>query len=153
FVLIDSAPQRGTTVRIYFPAGSAVTLPTVAAPTPTTLSGTETILLVDDEEPVRRAARRVLERFGYRVLVSADGAEALGIIQQREAEIHLVISDVAMPRLGGRGLYDAARASGATMKFLFTSGYTARDLGSTEIDPSVPFVHKPWTVEDLLKRV
>ncbi|MBI4500342.1 MAG: response regulator [Gemmatimonadetes bacterium] len=155
FVHVDSAPQRGTTVRICFPVGDSPALPEQqGAPRASPPRGTELILVVDDEEPVRRAARRVLERFGYRVLTAGDGTEALGIIRERGNEIDLVISDVAMPRLGGRGLYDAARASGAKMKFLFASGYTARDIGATgDIDPSLPFIHKPWTLDDFLRRI
>jgi hypothetical protein len=59
-----------------------------------------------------------------------------------------------MPNLGGRGLYDAARASGAKMKFLFASGYTARDVGATgDIDAALPFIHKPWTLSEFVGRV
>jgi len=154
FVLIESQPKTGTTVRIYFPVvtGTATQKATVVEEAPR--GGTETILLVEDEDPVRRAARRVLERFGYRVLVASNGVEGLEIIRARGPEIDLVVTDVVMPKLGGRGLYDAARASGARMKFLFASGYTARDVGATgEIDSDLPFIHKPWTVAEFARRV
>jgi two-component system cell cycle sensor histidine kinase/response regulator CckA len=154
FVEVDSAPGRGTAVRIFFPLGQASPARESGAADAALAGGTETVLVVDDEEPIRRTARRVLERFGYRVILAADGAEALDLIRERGKEIDLVISDVAMPKLGGQGLYDAARASGTQIKFLFTSGYTARDIGATvEFDATLPFVRKPWTLEDFVRRV
>src|SRR6185503_10207473 len=146
YILIDSEPNAGSTVRIYFPVAQAGDAALSILRETLPRGGNETILLVEDEEPIRRTARKVLERFGYRVQVAADGEEALEVIRERGEEIDLVISDVVMPRMGGRGLYDAARASGAKMKFLFASGYTARDVGATgEIDADMPFIHKPWT--------
>jgi signal transduction histidine kinase len=154
YILIDSEPNAGSTVRIYFPVAQAGDAALSILRETLPRGGNETILLVEDEEPIRRTARKVLERFGYRVQVAADGEEALEVIRERGEEIDLVISDVVMPRMGGRGLYDAARASGAKMKFLFASGYTARDVGATgEIDADMPFIHKPWTIADFVRRV
>jgi CheY-like chemotaxis protein len=154
FVTVDSAAGRGTTVRVFFPSGFPVPQAEAPQPAGSELRGNETILLVDDEEPIRRTARRILERYGYRVLLASDGAEALNLIREHGSEIQLVISDVAMPKMGGKGLYDAARSDGAKMRFLFASGYTARDIGATgEFDPTLPFVRKPWTMEDFVRRV
>jgi signal transduction histidine kinase len=154
FVMIESQPRAGTAVRIYFPIATAPAVEKAAVSEELPRGGHETILLVEDEEPVRRAARRVLERFGYKVIVASDGEEGLGFIRSHGSAIDLVITDVVMPRLGGRGLYEAARASGAEMKFLFASGYTARDVGATgEIEADLPFIHKPWTVAEFTHRV
>jgi two-component system NtrC family sensor kinase len=154
FVLVESQPGRGTTVRIYFRPAATAPMEECKATEGTPRGGTETILLAEDEEPIRRTARRVLERFGYKVIAAGDGAEALEIIRRRRQEIDLVLTDVVMPRVGGRALYEAARAEGAKMKFLFASGYTARDLGATgAIDADLPFIHKPWTIADLARRV
>jgi signal transduction histidine kinase len=154
FVMIDSQLKAGTTVRIYFPIVAVTAKPAAVAAETLPSGGNETILLVEDEDPVRRAAKRVLDRFGYRVLVASNGEEGMAIIRERGAEIALVVTDVVMPKLGGRGLYDAARAAGAKMKFLFASGYTARDVGATgEIESDLPFIHKPWTVAEFARRV
>ena len=154
FVLVESQPGMGTTVRIYFRPAATTAIQETKTAEIEPRGGNETILLAEDEEPIRRTARRILERFGYKVIAAGDGAEALEIIRRRRQEIDLVLTDVVMPRLGGRALYDTARAEGATMKFLFASGYTARDLGATGvIDADLPFIHKPWTIADLARRV
>ena len=115
---------------------------------------TETILLVEDEEMVRRAGRRILEKHGYRVIQAANGAEALDVLRERGKEIALVVSDVVMPRMGGRELYASLRAEGFTMPFLFTSGYTDRMSSDTvALDPSVPVLPKPWTWTELTASV
>ncbi len=148
FVDITSEPDRGTTVDLYFvPAGhDQAPVATVAKPTPMR-GGTEAILLVEDEEPLRRAARRVLERAGYSVLVANDGSEALVMLDN--VEVDLVISDVVMPKMGGPALLASARAQGCTVPFLLTSGYT----NPAAIDAAAPLLYKPWETEELLARV
>ena len=103
---------------------------------------------------VRRAGRRILEKHGYRVLQAADGAEALALLRERGSEIALVVSDVVMPRMGGRELYALLREEGYRMPFLFTSGYTDRMSSDTiALDPSVPVLPKPWTWTELTASV
>jgi DNA-binding response OmpR family regulator len=116
--------------------------------------GTETILLVEDEEPIRRSATRVLERFGYTVLVAEEGHIALELFRSHAGSVDLVITDVVMPRMGGRALHDRLRGEGHTVPFLFTSGYTARDVReNATLDPGAPFLHKPWNLSELLVKV
>jgi DNA-binding response OmpR family regulator len=110
--------------------------------------------VVEDEEPIRRAAKRILEKHGYRVLLAADGREALDVLGEHRNVVDLVISDVVMPRLGGAKFYETMREGGSPPRILFTSGYTDRDVrGGGAIDPSLPFIHKPWTVSDLLIKI
>jgi PAS domain S-box-containing protein len=156
---VDSAPARGTRVKVYFPA--------VAAGAPAigdgleggrdVRGGNETILVVEDEGDLRRVAKRILEQAGYQVLTAADGQEALEVLRQPPGPIHLVLSDLVMPRLGGRGLYDAARRAGNTTPFLFASGYSpdspGDERGSLPPELGVPLLHKPWTHDDVLTRV
>jgi two-component system, cell cycle sensor histidine kinase and response regulator CckA len=153
---VDSAPGRGTRIKVYFPA--------VAAGAPvagdaleggrTVHGGTETILVVEDEGDLRRVAKRILEQAGYQVLTAADGQEALEVLRQPPGPIHLVLSDLVMPRLGGRGLYDVVRREGNTTPFLFASGYSpGDDRGSLPPDLGVPLLYKPWTHDDVLTRV
>jgi hypothetical protein len=150
---VDSAPGAGTTVTIHLPIAE----PTVAQPTPRSSpavraegGGGELVLIVEDEDMVRRAGRRILEKNGYRVLLAGDGEEALTILRDRAAEIALVVSDVVMPRMGGRELYEQARAEGITTPFLFTSGYTDRIASeAAALDPTIPVLPKPWTWHEL----
>ena len=152
---VQSTVGRGTTVIIALPiADLRVASPTPRATTLVREGATETILLVEDEEMVRRAGRRILEKHGYRVLLAGDGAEALTLLRQHGSEIALVVSDVVMPRMGGRELYASLRDEGFTMPFLFTSGYTDRMSSDTvALDPSVPILPKPWTWAELTASV
>ncbi len=154
-VELDSAPGRGTRVHVYLPivegapagAGGAV-----AAVEPT--EGHETILVVEDESAIRDAARRVLERQGYRVITARDGVEALECFRAHEGAIGLIVCDVVMPRLGGRQVQDALTREGKSVPFLFTSGHTGR--GAPEagaLDAATPFLAKPWNATELLQRV
>ena len=154
-ISVRSTPGRGTTVTIGLPLAET-TVPN-ATPRSAMLireGATETILLVEDEEMVRRAGRRILEKHGYRVIQAADGAEAMELLREHGSEIALVVSDVVMPRMGGRELYASLRAEGFRMPFLFTSGYTDRMSSDTvALDPSVPVLPKPWTWTELTASV
>jgi len=177
-VTVDSAIGIGTTVRVWLPRGEAVAPPGAARATPgggfeVPVAGTEgdtllrvagrtaaaggageIILLVEDELPLRVAAQKVLERLGYRVLSAGDGEKALRLFHAHQASIGLVITDLMMPGLGGRGLYDALRAEGQQVPVVFMSGYVSADMRESErLDPTVPFLEKPWTVEELARVV
>jgi len=152
---VESAPGKGTRFRIYFPVVDAVV---AAAPREVALPadaprGSETILVVEDDDQLRRSAKRLLEEAGYQVLTAADGLEALDVLRQGAA-VQLVFSDLVMPRLGGRALYDAVRRDGHTVPFLFASGYSdPSGRGAATLDPGAPLLHKPWTGPDLLSQV
>ncbi len=152
---VESTPGQGTRVTIGLPLAE-VMVPN-ATPRSAMLireGATETILLVEDEEMVRRAGRRILEKHGYRVMQAADGAEAMALLRERGSEIALVVSDVVMPRMGGRELYASLREEGFRMPFLFTSGYTDRMSSDTiALDPNVPVLPKPWTWTELTASV
>jgi len=155
FIEIESALGQGTSVALYFPlAAETTTRDAAAAAVAASSDGTETILLVEDEAAIRRAAKRLLEKKGYTVLLAGDGVEALDVFERHDSNIDLVITDVVMPRLGGRQLYESLRQRGPEIRFLFTSGYTARDMRDTEsLDPAWPFLQKPWNVDELLQHV
>ncbi len=152
FVFVYSEPGHGSVIKLYFPVGEKA--PGVPQPAPAPLlGGSETILVVEDEPAIRHAARRALERVGYRVLAAADGVEALEVLEQMPG-VALVVTDVIMPRLGGFALYEAAREKLPGVRFLFTSGYTGADVREQyPILAQVPFIAKPWTVDELLDRV
>jgi two-component system cell cycle sensor histidine kinase/response regulator CckA len=109
---------------------------------------------VEDADDLRRVTTRVLERYGYTVIGMTDGEEALAAITAGEASAELIISDVVMPHAGGIELLHALRAAGVATRVLLTSGYTAREVRERlAVDPAVPFIAKPWTVEELLRKV
>jgi len=154
WVTLDSAPGQGTTVEVYFPqAAEGVPDPDRHRPSEQRRHGTERILLVEDEEGLRRVATRALERLGYRVTTATDGLEALQLLRSG-AEVDLVVTDVVMPRLSGPALYRAVREEGRRVRFLFTSGYGGHDFAPGDPAASeVPLLEKPWTLDDLTARV
>jgi len=154
YVDVGSEPGKGTAVRIYFPAIKESAVETGLAESPAARGGHERILLVEDDVSVRRAATRVLQRFGYQVVAAQDGAEALTVLGMLAEAPDLIISDVVMPKASGPQLLQALRDAGRAQRILFTSGYTARDTSDrAALDPSLPFLPKPWTIQDLLRKV
>ncbi len=155
FVSVYSELENGTTVRVYLPcAAPAHQEAEVGREAKAERGGTETILLAEDDDAIRRSAQRILERWGYRVRLVADGEEALQTLRLEPGKIDLVVADLIMPKIGGQRLWEEAKAEGLGVPFLFTSGYTARDLKACgDLEPGVPFLHKPWTVTELVTRV
>ncbi len=154
FVTVESAPGAGTTVRVHFPARGAAA-PGEPGEAPGALPrGTETVLVVEDEEALRAFARRALEKHGYAVRTAADGVEALEVLAAEGAVVALVVTDMVMPRMGGPQLERAMRERGYAVPVLFTSGYAARTADEQRLrEGGVPFLAKPWTVADLLRKV
>ncbi len=116
--------------------------------------GTESILLLEDEARLRNVAERLLRKVGYRVLAAPDGEQGLALYRAHRAELHVVVTDVMMPRLGGMRLYEMLRLEGEPIKVLFTSGYPEQQFRErASHDPAVAFVTKPWTASEFLKQV
>jgi CheY-like chemotaxis protein len=153
-VAVDSAVGRGTTVSLRFPLTPEARGSDAPPPWPGVIrGGTETLLLVEDEEAIRGAAKRGLEQLGYRVLVAGDGHEALKILRGGRG-VDLVISDSMMPRLGGAELYERIRESGIRVKFLLASAYTPQETAEAATPRSdIPFLPKPWTLNELTRKV
>jgi PAS domain S-box-containing protein len=152
-VEVESAPGKGTEIRVYLPQSTAARVQPEARQDALP-HGTETILFAEDEAPLRSVAQRALERLGYRVLLAADGEEALQMFYAHEGEIDLVISDSVMPKLGGVDVYEALRNHEPPIRFLIASGYSPTSVGQPH-QPSVriPFLRKPWTLSELARRV
>ena len=111
------------------------------------------ILLVDDEEGLRRIAKRALELAGYRVTTAADGVLALEAFRANKKEFALVVSDITMPNLDGVGLQRAIHQQGDRIPFLFISGLPPEDVLQASAGMVTDVLGKPWTVAELTERV
>ena len=155
YVEVDSEVGVGTVVRILLPAmGREVERRAVPRTAGIARGGSEVILLVEDEEPIRRATQKALARYGYTVLLAADGVEALAIIRSDEHSIDLVISDLMMPRMGGKMLFDTLAAEGWRLPFLFISGYSSDSIGGIrQLGDPAGMLNKPWELGELIAKV
>ncbi len=155
-VTVYSEPGLGTTFKAYFPrvfedaAAASRSVPSLA----TLARGTETILLAEDEPGVRSLARQVLESCGYRVLEAGDGDEALRVAAGYRQPIPLLVTDVVMPRLGGREAAEKLRVSHPEARVLFLSGYTDDAMVRHGVlEAEVHFLQKPFTPAALAQKV
>jgi nitrogen-specific signal transduction histidine kinase/ActR/RegA family two-component response regulator len=155
YVVLESEPGRGTTFRVYLPAVDAPVEAVAAGPARTeSLRGEETVLVVEDQEPVRRLACKVLEREGYSVLAAADGPEALRVAAHHAGTIHILVTDVVMPGMSGREVEQRLAAERPEMRVLYLSGYAdASIVRDGVLEPGLAFLQKPFTPETLARRV
>jgi DNA-binding NtrC family response regulator len=114
------------------------------------LRGTETILVVEDDEPVRRLAVRLLEMLGYQVLEASDATEALRIAGERDTQIHAVLTDVVMPDKQGPALVTELAELHPEIRSIYMSGYSR---GAVEMDETIVLVQKPFSRNDLARKV
>ena len=146
-VSVSSQPGHGTTFRIYLPGADApdeVQAPILTGREPGN-RGSETILLVEDEASVRKLAHRALEVNGYKVLVAADGGDALLICERHDGTIHLLLTDVIMPNIGGPEVYKRAVRMRPDLQVLFMSGYTDQSVLQNELlGGTMAFIQKPF---------
>jgi PAS domain S-box-containing protein len=148
---VESTPGRGTTVRVYLPVARGES---PVAGFATHLARRDgIILLVEDEEPVRRFARAALEEQGYRVLEAGHGWEALMRLSEFDGSVNLVIADVMMPEMGGSELARRLAVERPEIPILFLSGYSDDELTLRGSGPPSAFVQKPFTPGTLVERV
>jgi two-component system cell cycle sensor histidine kinase/response regulator CckA len=156
-ILVCSEPGKGTTIKVYLPqadpaCGTAMAMD--AATEIRTWRGSETILLVEDEEPVRALTRTILERQGYCVLEAQSGSDAVLICDQYREKIHVLLTDVVMPRMSGRELAEQLGFSRPDMKVLYMSGYTDDSIVRHGVlDSDVAFLQKPITPDSLTRKL
>ncbi len=155
YVWVDSEPGKGASFKIYLPRfEEAVNAPAASAATPETTRGTETVLLVEDSEALRKLAHRFLENNGYRVRAAANGEEALQTAAQERAPIQLLLTDVVMPGMNGSVLASHLVPRQPGMKVLYMSGYTDSFIsGHGVLEPGTYLLHKPFTEETLMRKV
>lgn len=154
FIQVESEPGQGTTVKVYVPAASTLPQPTTArASTAETPVGSgQLVLLVDDEESIRNMGQRILNRFGYRTLVAADGAEALALYARHRDQVAVVITDMDMPNMDGVALLEQLRAVDPAVKAVGSSGLNLQP-GSSKMARAgfQRFLPKPYTADTLLQ--
>ncbi len=159
YITCDSQPGKGTIFRIYLPR--FVMVPgqeNLAAPSekkdrPRDMTGSGTVLLVEDEEAVRRFASRALSRQGYEVLEAGTGAEALEVMAEAGGIVDLVVSDIVMPEMDGPTLLKALRRSNPELKIIFISGYAEDALKSLDGGEEFSFLPKPFQLKELVATV
>jgi len=154
--LIDvaSEPARGTTFTLYLPRHEGSGPVGVPANLREPRGGTETVLLVEDEEQVRELARRVLERAGYTVLTARDAEAATAIADRHPGHIHLLVTDMLLPQLGGRELAARLSIHRPAIKVLYISGTSEGSIARLRLlEPGMQFLEKPFSLDRLLRTV
>lgn len=154
-IWVYTEPGHGTTFKIYFPrieeAAEAMKQEEAADKS---FRGTETILLVEDEEMVRDLAYEILGEMGYTVLAASNGEEALQICERHKGPIHLMLTDVVMPKMSGGELAEASVRLYPEMKVIYMSGYTDSSVTRNGmLEPGVNFVQKPFSLLSLTEKV
>ena len=125
-----------------------------AAPVSIVLEGTETILVAEDQPGVRALVRAALGRYGYHVLLASDGKQALQLAREHGHPIHLLLTDVVMPAMGGRELVEQLRLTHPETRILYTSGYTDDAvIRHGLLDPRVAFLEKPFVPRALAQKI
>jgi two-component system cell cycle sensor histidine kinase/response regulator CckA len=155
-ILVYSEPGRGTAMKAYFPRSDvpAGVAATESADANEWARGNETVLLVEDELGVRLFARTVLAELGYHVLEAATGQSALDLARTHRDDIHLVLTDVVMPSMGGRKLVEALAVERPNTKAIYMSGYTSDAVVRHGIlERHAPFLSKPFTPAALASKV
>ncbi|CAN5497622.1 hypothetical protein BH09GEM1_BH09GEM1_17320 [soil metagenome] len=150
-ILVESEVGKGTTFSIYLPRASRNRLPTPLSEAATPdVAGTETVLVVEDEDAVRGLVLRVLEKCGYTVLAARDGAEATNLARMHAHEIHLLLTDVVMPGISGIELAEQIRQLRPDIRVLYMSGYTNEDIDRRGVlNAGTNLLDKPFTGSSL----
>jgi two-component system cell cycle sensor histidine kinase/response regulator CckA len=153
-IWVYSEPGRGSTFKIYLPRVSEEPREELVPAEKSSLRGSETILVVEDDDNLRPLMTRILEPYGYRVLEACDPLQALELATELDDEIDLLLTDVVMPHMSGRDLSRRLAAAGRTMRVLFVSGYTDDAIVHHGVlDEDTEFLGKPFSPTALARRV
>jgi PAS domain S-box-containing protein len=154
-IWVYSEPGLGSVFRIYFPRSStACAAPPSAVAAATPMDSDETVLLVDDEDGVRRMVATLLERQGYRVLTARDGVEAIEVSERHAGRIDLLITDMMMPRMHGKDVSERLAVVRPEMRTLFMSGYADDHIIDRGLlDARMSFIQKPFALSELIAKI
>jgi two-component system, cell cycle sensor histidine kinase and response regulator CckA len=152
---VESEPGQGTRFRVYLPRVDEALDQAPPAPSgPVSAGGYETILLVEDDGDVRELALETLTGHGYVVIPAGGAAEALALAAGHREPIHLLVTDVVMPQISGRGLAERLTPDRGEMRILYMSGYTDDAIFRHGVlEAGTPFLQKPFTPQSLLQKV
>jgi two-component system, cell cycle sensor histidine kinase and response regulator CckA len=154
YIWVDSAPGIGSCFQIYLPRVEESVSKTAAEAPTDNLGGTETILLVEDADALRKLARSFLVDHGFQVIVASNGEEAIHVAERHGRPIDLLVTDVVMPGMNGRALADRLLAKQPKLKILYISGYTDSFIaGHGVLEEGTFLLHKPFTEEVLVRKV
>jgi two-component system, cell cycle sensor histidine kinase and response regulator CckA len=154
YIWVYSEPQRGTTFKVYLPRAESTDQVEARPEKRKTPGGSETVLLVEDEDSVRFLSRKLLERAGYQVFDAANPQQAIDTFVQHRGTIDLLVTDVIMPGSSGPALYDHLSSLDSALRVLYMSGYTADAVAHhAAVVASAVFLQKPFTADTLLTKV
>jgi two-component system, cell cycle sensor histidine kinase and response regulator CckA len=154
YIWVESEEGKGTKFQIFLPqSGESVPSAGSESGSSSSASGFGTILLAEDEEAVRELASEFLKASGYTVLVAKDGKDALAIAEQRRGSIHVLVTDVVMPRMRGTELARRVKRRYPELKIVYMSGYLEHDSQDNDYEAESEFLQKPFTRETLLRKI
>jgi CheY-like chemotaxis protein len=155
YIWVDSELGKGASFQIFLPRVDEPVTATAENPTSeSSLTGTETVLLVEDAEPLRKLAQSFLAEHGFQVLAAANGEEAIQLVKTCRQPIHLLLTDVVMPGMNGRALAEQLLPMQPQIRILYMSGYTDSFIaGHGVLEPGTHLLHKPFTEQALLRKV
>jgi DNA-binding NtrC family response regulator len=153
---VETSPATGTTFHIYIPRYEGASRPLRLVPSNRRITpiGAETVLLVEDDEDVGTVLRRILTRLGYHVITARDGQEAIDLSTKHDRPIHLLLTDIVMPKMSGGELLRELSRTRPGVKVLYVSGHTQEySVRELDIDPEAAFLQKPFSPDLLARRV
>src|SRR6266568_1682948 len=153
YIYAESRPQEGSAFKIYLPRANGAAEQVPHHPRMATPKGTETILVVEDDESIRQLVSGFLRAHGYHVLTAAEGVDALQLVKNHGPAIDLLLSDMVMPKMGGRELAAELRKSLPQLKVVFVSGYAGDPDRQLGLDAAARFVQKPFSMQFLATTV
>jgi two-component system cell cycle sensor histidine kinase/response regulator CckA len=154
WISLYSEPGRGTTFRIYLPRVDRPEVPFSDESSAASLNGKETVLVVEDQDDVRKLTCAVLTRFGYKVLHAANGHEALQLCQRHDGKLDLLLTDVVMPEMTGRDLADRIVGLRPGIRVVYMSGYTGNLMAQKEVlESGAAYISKPFSPQGLATKL
>ncbi len=153
FIWVYSEPDRGSSFKLYFPASHGEVARVQPLLNESSVSGTETILLVEDEQSLRQVSADYLASKGYRVLQADNGTDAVKISEEHEGVIDALVTDMVMPGLGGRNVAELIQAQRPSIRVIFVSGYTDRSITEELLDNDAIFLQKPFSLKVLALKI
>ena len=153
-IFVYSEPNVGTTMKVYLPISEETSTVNEIVDAPVELRGSERILIVEDNMQVRTLAKNVLQRLGYDVIVAPNGKDAIELLEALSGSVDLLLTDVIMPIMNGKEVYERATKLFPRLKVVYMSGYTDNVIAhSGVIDRGIAFVAKPFTKESLARKI